>query len=82
MAVASADDVRVGAGRNPRAWDFVSLKLRLLRNGFRGRAWRIAAFVIGLGVGHLLGIRRQRAYGIHHGGRFTQFCWLKSNLDE
>lgn len=55
MAVASADDVRVGAGRDPRAWDFVSLKLRLLRNGFRGRAWRIAAFVIGLGVGLIFG---------------------------
>ena len=28
--------------------DFVRLKLRLMRNGFRGQAWRVVAFVLGL----------------------------------
>jgi ABC-2 type transport system permease protein len=36
------------AGREPRAWDFVRLKLRLLRNGMRGQTWRVVAWVIGL----------------------------------
>jgi len=34
-------------GRPPRAVDFVRLKLRLMRNGFRGQTWRIVATVIG-----------------------------------
>ena len=55
MAVASTRDVRTGAGREPRARDFVRLKLRLLRNGFRGQAWRVVAFVVGLGFGLFLG---------------------------
>jgi ABC-2 type transport system permease protein len=36
------------AGRPPRTMDFVRLKLRLMRNGFRGQAWRVAAFVVGV----------------------------------
>jgi ABC-2 type transport system permease protein len=36
------------AGRAPRTWDFVRLKLRLMGNGFRGQVWRIVAFIIGL----------------------------------
>ena len=35
-------------GRAPRAWDFVRLKLRLMRNGLRGQAWRIVALVLGV----------------------------------
>lgn len=33
--------------REPRARDFVRLKLRLMRNGFRGQTWRIVFFTIG-----------------------------------
>ncbi len=40
--------VKVSGPRSPSAWDFVRLKLRLLRNGFRGQAWRVVAFVFGL----------------------------------
>ena len=48
LAVEAATATTTGAGRDPRAWDFVRLKLRLLRNGFRGQAWRVVAFVFGL----------------------------------
>ncbi len=34
--------------REPGALDFVRLKLRLTRNGFRGQPWRVVAFVIGV----------------------------------
>jgi ABC-2 type transport system permease protein len=34
--------------RDPRAFDFVRLKLRLMRNSFRGQPWKIVAFVMGL----------------------------------
>lgn len=37
--------------RPPRATDFVRLKVRLMRNGFRGQTWRVAGFVIGLVAG-------------------------------
>ncbi len=36
------------AGRPPGAGDFVRLKLRILRNGFRGQVWRVVAFVIAI----------------------------------
>jgi ABC-2 type transport system permease protein len=47
------DDAPVGpdgvhSGRPPRAVDFVRLKLRLLRNGFRGQPWRVVGFVVGV----------------------------------
>jgi ABC-2 type transport system permease protein len=45
-ATAPAPDATAG-GRAPRTWDFVRLKLRLLRNGLRGQAWRIVATVVG-----------------------------------
>jgi ABC-2 type transport system permease protein len=35
-------------GREPRAWDFARLKLRLLRNGFRGQTWRVIGFALGI----------------------------------
>ena len=33
--------------RQPRAWDFVRLKLRIMRNGLRGRPRRVVLFVLG-----------------------------------
>lgn len=50
MAIAVDTTVReaMRPGRGPRTRDFVRLKLRLLRNGFRGQAWRVVAFVLGL----------------------------------
>ena len=38
-------------GREPRSTDLVRLKLRLLKNGFRGEPWRIVAWVIGRSAG-------------------------------
>jgi len=37
--------------RIPRTADFVRLKLRLMRNGFRGQTWRVVFFVLGILVG-------------------------------
>lgn len=34
--------------RKPRAWDFVRLKLRIMRNGLRGRPRRVVLFVLGI----------------------------------
>lgn len=34
--------------RQPHAWHFVRLKLRLLRNGLRGQPWRVLAFILGI----------------------------------
>ncbi len=48
VVVDAAPPATAATGREPRAWDFVRLKLRLLRNGFRGQAWRVVAFVLGL----------------------------------
>ena len=42
-------------GRPVRASDFVRLKVRLLRNGFRGQGWRIALYVIGAVIGLWIG---------------------------
>lgn len=52
MAVAPA----ARAVRQPRTWDFVRLKLRLLRNSFRGQARRAIIFVVGIlfGLGFAL----------------------------
>jgi ABC-2 type transport system permease protein len=44
------------AGRTPRAWDFMRLKLRLLGNGFRGHPGRVALLVLGMGIGLLFAI--------------------------
>jgi ABC-2 type transport system permease protein len=41
----------VATYRVPTAGDFVRLKLRLLRNGFRGQTWRVVGFVFGLLLG-------------------------------
>jgi ABC-2 type transport system permease protein len=49
VAVAApAVAVAVAPARPPRALDFVRLKLRLTRNGFRGQPWKVVAFVMGL----------------------------------
>lgn len=48
MAVAVEAPPAGAAVREPRARDFVGLKLRLMRNGFRGQAWRTVAFVLGI----------------------------------
>ncbi len=45
MAVTAWD--AAGAVRPVRAGHFVRLKLRVLRNNFRGQSWRIALFVVG-----------------------------------
>ncbi len=50
----------------PRTWDFVRLKLRLMRNGFRGQAWRVAFFVIGILFG--LGMAVFAAFGLAASG--------------
>jgi ABC-2 type transport system permease protein len=39
--------VATPAGRQPHSTDLVRLKLRLLRNGFRGQTWRTLASVVG-----------------------------------
>ncbi|MFC4106609.1 ABC transporter permease [Micromonospora zhanjiangensis] len=39
-----------------RAWHFVRLKLRVLGNNFRGQAWRVVLFVLGLVFGLGFGI--------------------------
>jgi len=46
----------VAPGRPPRVRDFVRLKLRLMRNGFRGQAWRVVLFVIGVLFGFWFGL--------------------------
>jgi ABC-2 type transport system permease protein len=38
----------VALDEQPSAWQFVRLKLRLMRNGLRGKGWRIALFVLGM----------------------------------
>jgi len=43
------------AGRMPRVGDFVRLKLRLMRNGFRGQTWRVVFFVLGILTGLWMG---------------------------
>jgi ABC-2 type transport system permease protein len=48
VAVAVEAPPAGAAVREPRARDFVGLKLRLMRNGFRGQAWRTVAFVLGI----------------------------------
>ena len=50
----------------PRTWDFVRLKLRLMRNGFRGQAWRVAFFVLGVLFG--LGLAVFAAIGLAASG--------------
>jgi ABC-2 type transport system permease protein len=37
-----------GGAHEPNAWHFVRLKLRLLRNGFRGQPWRVLALTAGV----------------------------------
>lgn len=48
-------DGEPGVARATRASYLVRLKLRLLRNGFRGQPWRVVAFVLGLVFGLYLG---------------------------
>jgi ABC-2 type transport system permease protein len=48
-------DGEPGVARATRASYLVRLKLRLLRNGFRGQPWRVVAFVFGLLFGLYLG---------------------------
>ena len=48
MAVTAPAPQALFTGREPSTMDFVRLKLRLMRNGFRGQKWRIALFVVGL----------------------------------
>lgn len=49
--VADAPPVPRRPVRTVRSLDFVRLKLRLAANSYRGRSWRVVAFVIGLVVG-------------------------------
>lgn len=57
MAVVAAATVAAGApARAPRTWDFVRLKVRLMRNGLRGQAWRVVAFIFGVLFGAWLAL--------------------------
>jgi ABC-2 type transport system permease protein len=52
-AAAGPDDA---VGRRPRSWDFVRLKLRLLRNGMRARPLRALVFVFSVLFGLWFGL--------------------------
>lgn len=52
--VAEADPHFATSGRQPRATDLIRLKLKLLKNGFRGEPWRVVAWVLGSIFGLLM----------------------------
>jgi ABC-2 type transport system permease protein len=43
-------------GRQPSTWSFVRLKLRLLRNSFRGQRGRVAVFILGVLFGLFMAV--------------------------
>jgi ABC-2 type transport system permease protein len=70
-------------GREVRATDFVRLKLRLLRNGFRGQTWRIVLYVFGALFGLWLGFvafAGIASTGLRHGAHATDLAFLVAAL--
>jgi ABC-2 type transport system permease protein len=70
-------------GRAVRATDFVRLKLRLLRNGFRGQTWRIVLYVFGALFGLWMGFvafAGIASTGLHHGEHSRNVAYLVASL--
>jgi ABC-2 type transport system permease protein len=70
-------------GRAVRPRDFVRLKLRLLRNGFRGQTWRIVLYIFGALFGLWMGFVAFAGIattGLRHGEHARDFAFLVAAL--